>query len=536
MPLHVFVVDRRADFPWLAPNRIVMPAKEFVGEAARRLPASARVINLCRDLSYLSLGYYCSLLAEARGQKVIPSVEVMLDLHWKRLLRIALPEVNDLLRRTFQVSPNVQPPFTVTIFFGIPDDDRLTTAARRIFELFRCPLLSVNLVHKGRWEIDTIAPISIRNMQPEQGALFSNALDRYTSATWRKQKPVVPARWSIAILHDPKEALPPSNPKALERFVRAGAQLGCEIDLITRHDYGRLAEFDALFLRETTALDHHTYRFAKKAEAEGMPVIDDPQSMLKCANKIYLAELLAAHSIPCPRTLILDRRQIARIEKEFDFPAVIKIPDGSFSRGVYKVTSAKELKDTAERMFKDTDLIIAQEYMETAFDWRVGVLDRKPLFVCQYFMARNHWQIVKHGSAGEAPEAGGATTVSVSAAPPQVVEIATRAASLIGSGLYGVDLKQTPAGVFVVEINDNPNIDFGVEDVVLKDDLYRAIVRELVRRLEWRMLPGRHRNGSVSMTSPPVTPAFGTATTHPAAEGAPTNKATALALSRPDRR
>ena len=105
MPLHVFVVDRRSDFPWGSADRLVVPAKEFVVEAARRLPASARVINLCRDLSYLSLGYYCSLLAEARGQKVIPSVEVMLDLHWKRLLRIALPEVNELLRRTFRARP-----------------------------------------------------------------------------------------------------------------------------------------------------------------------------------------------------------------------------------------------------------------------------------------------------------------------------------------------------------------------------------------------------------------------------------------------
>ena len=138
--------------------------------------------------------------------------------------------------------------------------------------------------------------------------------------------------------------------------------------------------------------------------------------------------------------------------------------------------------------------------MATSFDWRVGVLDRKPLYVCKYFMARDHWQIVKHGSAGEAPEEGGARTLAVDAAPPKVVEIATRAASLIGSGLYGVDLKETDRGVFVVEINDNPNIDAGVEDAVLKDDLYRMVLAELVRRLEKRMQPGRSRNGGVLPT------------------------------------
>src|SRR5574338_1386801 len=111
MARHIIVVNRRSDFPWPSADRVVVTAKEFVTEAARRLPASSRIINLCRDYGYLGLGYYASLLAEARGQKVIPAVEVMLDLHWKRLLRIALPEVNELVRRTFRVGPADQPPF-----------------------------------------------------------------------------------------------------------------------------------------------------------------------------------------------------------------------------------------------------------------------------------------------------------------------------------------------------------------------------------------------------------------------------------------
>jgi glutathione synthase/RimK-type ligase-like ATP-grasp enzyme len=47
-----------------------------------------------------------------------------------------------------------------------------------------------------------------------------------------------------------------------------------------------------------------------------------------------------------------------------------------------------------------------------------------------------------------------------------------------------VDVKQNDRGVFVIEINDNPNIDAGVEDVVLKDDLYRIILQEFITRLD----------------------------------------------------
>lgn len=490
MARHIIVVDRRGDFPFPAPDRIVVAAKDFVAEAARELPASARVINLCRDYSYLSLGYYSSLLAEARGQKVIPSVEVMLNLHWKRLLRIALPEVNELLRRTFQVPPTEQPPFRSMIFFGVPDDPRLSEAAGRIFQLFRCPLLSIELKCRGSWHVASIEPASLADVRPEQQAVFTEALDRYTRVAWRAERNNPPSRYSIAVLHDPREQLPPSNAKSLERFARVGAQMGLEVELITRADYSRLLEFDALLIRETTALDHHTYRFAKKAEAEGIAVIDDPRSILRCTNKIYLAELMQANQVPTPRTLILGKGRISRVERELGFPAVLKVPDGSFSRGVFKISDRAALQAAADAMFKDTDLIIAQEYMSTAFDWRVGVLDRKPLFVCQYYMARNHWQIVKHGNGGE-PIEGAARTIAIEAAPHMVIDIATRAAGLIGDGLYGVDLKETANGVFVIEINDNPSIDAGVEDAVLKDGLYRAILASLVQRVEKRMKPLR---------------------------------------------
>jgi outer membrane lipopolysaccharide assembly protein LptE/RlpB len=38
----------------------------------------------------------------------------------------------------------------------------------------------------------------------------------------------------------------------------------------------------------------------------------------------------------------------------------------------------------------------------------------------------------------------------------------------------------------VIEINDNPNLEVGVEDAVLKDELYRRVLADLVRRVELR--------------------------------------------------
>ena len=56
----------------------------------------------------------------------------------------------------------------------------------------------------------------------------------------------------------------------------------------------------------------------------------------------------------------------------------------------------------------------------------------------------------------------------------------------IGDSLYGVDVKEKDGKGYVIEVNDNPNIDRGVEDKYLGDELYRLIMGEFLRRIEER--------------------------------------------------
>jgi len=256
------------------------------------------------------------------------------------------------------------------------------------------------------------------------------------------------------------------------------------VELIERRDAARVAEFDALFIRATTAVDHWTYRIARRAEREGLVVMDDPASILRCANKVFLAEALAHAGLPTPRTLIAGRRDLVRAARLIGLPLVLKVPDGSFSRGMAKVEQAEALRPAAAVLFEDSDLLIAQEFVYTPFDWRIGVLNGRPLYACQYFMARSHWQIYAH--AGDRVDSGGFRTWPVEEAPAEVVATAVRAAALIGNGFYGVDLKQTERGVMVIEINDNPSVDAGVEDAVLKGQLYLAVMQEFQARLRQR--------------------------------------------------
>ena len=444
-----------------------------------------QVINLCKHYSYSSVGYYCSLLAEARHHRVIPSVKSMLDLSTKAIYSLDAVNLDDEVHKAFKKYVSDDNQCDLQVIFGYCKQEGFSAFARRIFETFPYPLLQVTFKKFDQWRITTIRPLAFQRIKSEDKPFFAEALRNYLSKRWRSPKQKVHGRYDLAILHDPKESLPPSNSKALKAFVKAGKKHGIAVDLIEKKDYSRLAEYDALFIRTTTQINHYTYRFAKKAETEGMIVMDDPTSILRCTNKVYLAELLRVNKIPAPKTVILAQRDLDAAEEAIGYPMVLKMPEGAFSLGVFKAENRNDLNTIAERLFKSSELILAQEYLYTEYDWRIGVLNRKPIYACQYFMYKKHWQIVKHGSSGGFKE-GNAKTWPVAEVPKAVVDIAVKAASLIGDSLYGVDVKQSGKGVYVIEVNDNPNIDGGVEDLYLGQDLYELIMAEFVRRLENR--------------------------------------------------
>ena len=72
------------------------------------------------------------------------------------------------------------------------------------------------------------------------------------------------------------------------------------------------------------------------------------------------------------------------------------MPEGSFSKGVNKVRIAPRLVAKLNELFEFSALVLAQEYMYTEYDWRVGVLNGRAIYACRYLMARNHWQIYNH--------------------------------------------------------------------------------------------------------------------------------------------
>ncbi|GKT01047.1 RimK family protein [Acidovorax sp. SUPP3434] len=497
---HVIVVERRSDFRWSDPGVRIVTAEAFIAEEPRPRARARKVTNLCRNYSYLGMGYYCSLLAEARGDRVTPSVETIVALQRGKQQAASLAALDRLIGPLDSVPQSVSS-LTLDVFFGRTEDAELTALARKGFELFRCPLLRLHLQRREPspgWHVAALQSLDPRDVDAHRDGLFDEALAHFTRRHWRPAAPVAAPRMDLAILHDPNDPLPPSSRRTLQKIVDVGHGMGIAVELIEKKDFSRLTQFDALFIRETTAVNHHTFQFAKKAAAEGMPVIDDPVSILRCTNKAYLAELLKGHGIATPRTHLVSRRTLGDLPRGLAYPVVVKVPDGSFSRSVKKAENAEALHAIAREMLRESGIILLQEFMYTDFDWRIGLVGGEPLFAAKYYMCDGHWQILQHGEDGGYVE-GRTQAVSLDAVPPPVLQAATRAARLVGNGFYGVDLKCNAAGAHVIEINDNPNLDAGVEDALVGDALYRTLLGHLLARMDWRL----NREGAAPLCSGP---------------------------------
>jgi glutathione synthase/RimK-type ligase-like ATP-grasp enzyme len=484
MSSFIIVVNNPKNWPINLPNVPVVSAKEYLTDKKYYSSRRLKVLNLCRSYRYQSIGYYVSLLAEARGHKAIPSVATMQDFKSQSIIKSLSFDLNGLIQKTLE--PLKTDKFTLSIYFARNTAKRYDKLCRQLYNLFPAPLLRAQFVKiKGEWELQNISPIPASEIPQEHREVIIGFIREYFDKDTDRRPVKKHGRYDLAILLDSKDVTPPSDDDAIKLFEKAAANVQISTERIGRDDYGRLAEFDALFIRTTTSVDNYTYRFSRKAQAEGLVVVDDPISILRCTNKVFLAELLEKNGIPTPKTIVLHRGNYSEAVKELGLPCIIKKPDSSFSQGVIKVSTAEEYKTTIEALLEDSDLIIGQQFMPTDYDWRIGIIDRQPLYACRYYMAQGHWQIYNHSVSG-LDKMGRAAAFPIQQVPDSILSAALKSANLIGDGLYGVDLKEINGKAYVIEVNDNPSLESEIEDGVLGDFLYESIIRHFLTRLEKR--------------------------------------------------
>ncbi|MFH1699467.1 MAG: RimK family alpha-L-glutamate ligase [Candidatus Zixiibacteriota bacterium] len=268
----------------------------------------------------------------------------------------------------------------------------------------------------------------------------------------------------------------------LMRLSQVARRMGHRVDFLFRPDMYKIREYDAIFIRALTDPLNSAYVAARTAEMNGIKVIDDPDSIRICCDKVNMYQRLINSGIPIPETRIINRTEVnstmaGKLFSDLGRPVVIKAPNSSFSRNVEKASTIEEFAPIARRFLRRADRVVVQQFIQSSFDWRVGVLDGEPLYVCQYTIPKKRWKILTYTPDGKTVH-GPVKGIPLHKAPARLIKCALKAANSIGNGLYGVDLKQTDKGYVIIEVNDNPTINAGEEDRV-NGELYERLIRYL---------------------------------------------------------
>ena len=274
-----------------------------------------------------------------------------------------------------------------------------------------------------------------------------------------------------------------SNSEQLNALIRCrdvAETLGHDVDFIFPVDIHKIPKMDALFIRARTDPLNVTYVAARMAEFHGIPVIDDPRSIRICSDKVNMYSHLIKKNISLPKTVFLSKthltvEKVTHLFDELGSPLIVKEPSTSFSLRVEKVNDIAEFFRVARRFIKLSDWIVVQQYIESRYDWRVGVLGGNLLYACKYTIPSDTFKI--QASVNGHLVYCGVESVSPDKVPPHVIDLGIDAANAIGKGLYGVDIKNNNGDAYVIEVNDNPSIESG------EDDCYPRVFEQIVSYL-----------------------------------------------------
>lgn len=476
------VVNKLENWNFSTHNIKVITSQDYLTNPEFSTLKKARVFNLCKDYSYQSKGYYVSLLAEARGHLPIPTVRNIVDLKALKLVRIVSDEFDDVIQQSLKNIKSQE--FILSIYFGQNVAQKYKELSALFYKHFQVPFLRVKFVHTTKWNVQHIKAISEAEIPKEHVESIQIFADEYFSKKRYDTPKITATDFDLAILVNPNDPAPPSNPKALKRLMDIAEKMNIYTEILEPKDLSRLSSFDALFVRQSTEVNNEAYTFVRKAQQEGLAIIDYPDAILKCCNKVYMAEALENIKVKTPKTLIVHKENKSSALEKVGLPCVLKSPDSTFSFGVKKAKTAAEFDTLVSEMLKESDLIIAQEFCPSDYDWRIGILDNEPFFACKYYMAKDHWQIYNWGSDKKDDQLGNADCLPIEEVPEKVIKMALKSAKLMGLGLYGIDIKVIDDEPMVIEINDNPNIDAGVEDAFYGDEIYIKILNAFKKRLD----------------------------------------------------
>jgi hypothetical protein len=190
---------------------VITPSR-YISDESYLEVKGLNVLNLCKDYRYQSLGYYVSLLAEARKHRVLPGVTTIQDMRFPSIMREDSQDFDNLIQTSFREESTDRVEFN--IYFGITQSDHLNKLAGQLFQYIQAPSLRATFGKRNKWVLQSIKPISLGEVPDEDRELLRRGLEKYLSRK-RESRPEK-KKYDLAILVNPNEPTPPSDEMAIQ--------------------------------------------------------------------------------------------------------------------------------------------------------------------------------------------------------------------------------------------------------------------------------------------------------------------------------
>jgi ribosomal protein S6--L-glutamate ligase len=224
------------------------------------------------------------------------------------------------------------------------------------------------------------------------------------------------------------------------------------------HDY---TQAERQKIHEAECVLYPSLNYAQYFTTMGKKIFPSVETYLYAGQKMKQTTLFNMLSIPHPKTTIYLKREFDRIEKEFPFPFIAKIPRASSrGRGVFKITDSAELGQYLEK----TKFAYIQEFIPHDKDLRVVLINYEPVLA--------YWRKLPNGDFRTNLFQGG--VIDFDNIPHDVIQLARVFARKCNFNDVGLDLLQSNEKWYLIEAN----MQYGREGFKKKNMVLKEIIRQ----------------------------------------------------------
>ncbi|MEL7159753.1 MAG: RimK family alpha-L-glutamate ligase, partial [Bacteroidota bacterium] len=212
----------------------------------------------------------------------------------------------------------------------------------------------------------------------------------------------------------------------------------------------------------------------RQLDALGVPHTMAAEGLLRARDKMGCLQVLTAHGLPVPRTVLCfsvgeARRAALQMDR---FPVVVKLLESTHGMGVALAHSLYQLEAAVDGFLRTQGRVLLQEYVgeSQGRDFRAFVVGDKVVAAMERQAGDGEFRANMHL---------GATARAVRLSPEDE-ELCLRAAAVTGVEIAGVDLIPSARGPLLMEVNASPGLE-GIEGAT-KVDIAGAIIDYAVKK------------------------------------------------------